>query len=137
MDEHRSAERIANDANSREIKNLIMETVDPKDKAILLILLKISDDLFRNTQVTISLSDKFEKHVEAFVEHAEQEMSLINQGRGFLRAMVIALTIVQALVIYIYTEHMEEADKLREDVAILKEYKASHIVHHEMEEKKK
>lgn len=134
MSEKRSEERLVHDANSNEIKALIMNTADPKDKAILLILLRISDDLFRNTQVTISLSDKFERHVESFVKHAEEEMSLINQGRGFLRAMVIALALVQALVIYIFTTHMEESDKMREDVARLKEYKAAHIAHHTMEE---
>jgi hypothetical protein len=133
MEERRSEERLMADKNSDEIKELILETPDAKDKAILLILLKISDDLYRNTQITASLSDKFEKHVESFVKHAEEEMSLINQGRGFLRAFVIFLGILQAIVLFLFSEHMQDFKKLSDEVNNLREYKAEHIAHHKEE----
>ena len=135
--EQRSAERIIHDENSKDIKALIMETPDPKDKAVLMILLKISDDLFRNTQITSSLSEKFEKHVATFIQHAEDEMKLINTGRGFLRGIIFSIAMVQALIIFIFSQHMQEFSEMQQSVKHLEKEVEAHKEHHRTEEKYK
>jgi hypothetical protein len=134
-EEKRSSERLLHDKSSEDIKELIMKTPDPKDKAVLMILLTISDDLFRNTQLTVSLSDKFEKHVDAFVKHAEDEMKIINQGRGFLRGIIIALAFIQILTAYIFTQHMAEFGNMQESVKHMEKELEIHKEHHKMEER--
>ena len=134
-DERRSLDRVEHDKTSDSIRDLIMETPEAKDKAVLMILLKISDDLFRNTQITSSLSDKFEKHVEAFVKHANEEMKMISHNRGFLRGLLLLLTAVQILVGYILTTHFEDFKHIQEDVKYLKIEIEKHKEHHRLEEK--
>lgn len=132
--DQRSVERLDHDKNSESIKDLILATPDAKDKAILMILLKISDDLFRNTQITASLSEKFEKHVEAFVNHAYEEMKMISHNRGFLRGMFVFLAIIQLLIGYILTSHFEEFNHMQEDVKAMKTDIEKHKEHHRIEE---
>lgn len=133
-DENNPNRRYDDDENVKdEIHELIMQAESPRDKAELLILLRISQNLSKNTQLTEKLSHSLDAHVERFVIHEREEMALINQGRGFLRAMVIGLALFQGVVVYAYTQHMTETKKMQEDLVEFKKFIAEHTAHHKEE----
>ena len=115
------------DTISSEIRELIKETEEPKDKAMLLILHRIADSLDTNNTLTRSLDTKF-------TNHEKEEMALIQQGRGFLRAIIFGLALFQGVMAYLLNQHMESHKRLIEEVKELSEYRAAHIAHHAMEE---
>lgn len=119
---------------SEQIDLLIVETPDPKDKALLLILKKISDNLEDNTCLTRTLTSDLKAHTEAFQKHEQQEMTLINQGRGMVRVALLALAMFQGLFAWYFQDHLRKVEGLHSDVRSLEEYRAAHITHHQTEE---
>ena len=113
---------------SWEIRELIMQTESPKDKAMLLILHRIADSLDTNTDMTRDLDSKFSRH-------EKEEMALIQQGRGFLRAIIFALAAFQGLMAYMLNEHVQSHKRLLEEVRTLSEFRAAHVAHHKEEER--
>ncbi len=119
---------------SQQINQLIIETPDAKDKALLLILKKISDNLEDNTDLTRTLTSDLKAHTEAFQEHEKAEMAIINQGRGFLRAAVMGLALVQALFAWYFQTHLDQTERMGGQVRSLEEFRGEHRAHHETEE---
>ena len=128
-------QRRASDGLGDKIEELILAATEPKDKAFLLILNKIADNLDENTQLTRSLSTELKTHTIAFAQYEKDEMALINQGRGFLRAFVIGLAAIQVVMGFIISQHLISHKQALEEIRVLSEFRSSHIVHHETEEK--
>lgn len=122
---------------AKQIDDLIIETPDAKDKALLLILKKISNNLEDNTDLTRTLTSDLRAHTQAFEQHEKDELALINQGRGFLRAAVVGLAVVQAFSTYFFQKHLESEEDIARKAAAAEIYIAQHKTHHEMEERQK
>lgn len=103
------------DPISEKIGDLILAATDPKDKAFLLILNKIADNLDENTKLTRTLTKDLKAHTEAFQQHEKDEMALINQGRGFWRAALAAVLVLQALGVWWVQGHLARV----EDVSLI------------------
>lgn len=120
---------------SKRIDELIVETPDAKDKALLLILKKISDNLEDNTALTRTLTQDLKAHTDAFEKHEKDEMALISQGRGFLKAAVFGLAFFQAIFAWYAARHIKDMDGLSHQVKENSEEIAVHKEHHRQEEK--
>ena len=122
---------------SKRIDALIIDTLESKDKALLLILKKISDNLEQNTNLTRTLTSDLKVHTDAFTKHEKEELALINQGRGFLRAVVFGIVIIQALTVYIFRQHLDSEEVTAQKANAAEIFVAQHKTHHEMEERNK
>ena len=118
---------------SRQIEALILAAEDPKDKGFLLILNKIADSLDENTRLTRDLRTDLKAHTAAFQEHEKAEMALISQGRGFLRGVVLGLVLFQGAFAWYFKKHLEETERMVEDIQSLSEFRAEHRAHHSEE----
>lgn len=127
--------RRVSDTLGDKIEDLILAATEPKDKAFLLILNKIADNLDENTQLTRTLSSELKIHTVAFAQHEKDELALINQGRGFLRASVVLIAFVQVVMGYVITQHLASHKAALEEIKMLSEFKAAHTAHHDQEEK--
>ena len=126
-------QRKKNAVIAKQIEELIMSADDPKDKAMLLVLNKIADSLDENTELTRNLTCDLKAHTAAFQQHEKDEMSLINQGRGFLRAAIIGLAAVQGLFAWYFQQHLEKTEFMADSINKLNEFKAEHKAHHDQE----
>jgi hypothetical protein len=120
-----------------DIEELITQAEGPRDKAMLLILLRISQNLMRTADMTEKLNKKIDDHVVAFTQHEKDEMALFNQGRGFLRAIVGALVIFQAIATWTFSKHLQSEEEREARLTKVEVFTAEHRVHHEMEERAK
>lgn len=120
-----------------DIEELITQADEPRDKAMLLILLRISQNLMRTADMTERLNTKIDEHVVAFTQHEKDEMALINQGRGFIRAMIIALAIFQGFTMWAFQKHLASEDDREARLTKVEQFVGEHRVHHDMEERAK
>lgn len=118
-----------------DIRDLILETDSAKDKAMLLILLRISENLTANTVLTKKLNEQFDTHVVQFAKHEALEMKLFFGGRWVVRVMLAALVIGQGALTWFGAKTLSQFEQLQADVQHLKEYRAEHKSHHEQEER--
>ena len=133
-DNYDGPDRRRRDPIQEQIETLIMSASDPKDKAFLLILNKIADNLDENTMLTRTLASEFKSHTEAFALHEQKEMALINQGRGFWRATLAAVVVIQALGVWWFQGHIAQTARTQEQVSSLKIEIEKHKEHHKQEE---
>ncbi len=126
---------MADDALHEDIHRLILASDDPKDKAVLLILLRISQNLEANTELTAKLSANLDAHVSKFNDHEKMEMALFNQGRGLWRVMVWVLGIAQAGLGYGFLNHVAKNEQQDERLVAVEKWSGEHRVHHQMEER--
>lgn len=115
---------------NQDIRQLILETESSKDKAMLLILLKISDNLGANTKMTQGLTEQLTSHISTFAEHEKKEMALINQGRGAFRVALFSLTVFQAAFAWYGTQVVSDFKETREAVANLQSDMKVHKEYH-------
>lgn len=118
-----------------DIRDLILETDAPKDKAMLLILLRISENLTANTVLTKKLNEQFDKHLIQFAQHEALEMKLFFGGRWVIRVILAALLVGQGAITWFGAKTLAQFEKLQEEVQVLKEYRAEHKSHHDQEER--
>lgn len=117
-DTHRRMTDHALEAIEEKIITLIEETEDNKDKAFLLILMKINDSITSNTTNTNKIANKLKEMATAFELHVKTEEAILNRGRGWRDILVWLLGIVQAFGIYsIVTLNSELADLHKEQAA--------------------
>jgi hypothetical protein len=82
-----------------DIEAMIAEENDPKQRSFLIILNSINNSLVANTQVTASLNNKFEEHLERFEQKVEEDAELLNQGKGAWKVAAWVLGAAQSVVI--------------------------------------
>lgn len=118
-DQYAGPERREMDPVQQKIEDLIAAEEDPKDRAFLMILNKMAKNLEVNTELTQTLSAELKAHTREFAKHEQKEMAAWNQGRGMWRMMVYALAILQAVFVYVISEHVEMAKLTRKDLDTL------------------
>ena len=89
--------RATDKAMQDEIRKLIADADDPKDRAFLIILSAINDSLIANTQTISSVSEKLDTHLTKFEEHTRIEEAMVNQGRGMWKLAAGFLGVLQAV----------------------------------------
>lgn len=98
---------MSND-HTDDILELIEETADRKDRAILLILYRISTSLEENTSTTRTLEKSFRAHKEEFNAHVETITARRSEDKGVMRVLPWVMRTAQALIIgaflYIYND---------------------------------
>ena len=82
MIDHSSQDRRATDNTQEDIRSLILDMPDQKDKAILLILLRMAANLEQNTALTKNVSEKVETQVLWSATHESAEKVLIGKAAG-------------------------------------------------------
>lgn len=82
------------DAIEREIKLWIQQATEPKDKALLLILYQMNDNLTKNTNITSGIATDFHSHKSRID-------AMLNRMRGGWFVLGIAFLLVQALGMFI------------------------------------
>jgi hypothetical protein len=123
------------DSTPEDIRQLILQTEAPKDKALLLILLKMSENLNANTALTQKLSDQLDLHVDQFTKHEAKEMQLFFGGRWIIRILLACLFAGQTTLAWYGSKVLTQFEDVQREVQMLKEFKAEHRAHHEQEEK--
>ena len=94
---HRRLADHSKDIIENKIISLIEQTDDNKDKAYLLILMKINDSITINTNNTNQLANKLKEMIMSFDRHTKAEEAILNRGRGWRDILVPILGIFQAL----------------------------------------
>jgi hypothetical protein len=99
VDEHRRRTDLLQDALEEKIVSLIEETDSSKDKAYLLILMKINDSLFINTNNISKITSKIKDMSERMDARIKHEDAILNRTKGWKDILVYLLTIIQTLII--------------------------------------
>jgi hypothetical protein len=74
-----------NSDKTSDIEKMIASENDPRQRAFLIVLNSINFSLIANTRTITNVSDKLDRHLTNFEEHASSEAELINKGRGAWR----------------------------------------------------
>lgn len=88
------------DADRRQqedIERLIADEEDPKARLQLMILNKINLALIANTNVTNSIRNDLDQHLEIFAKRSQEQDALLNKGRGAWWVVTSALVGAQVL----------------------------------------
>ena len=129
MGEEQKFDRRVTDKAHLDIRELILKTDSPKDKAMLLILLKISESLEANTSMTHEVSTKLDMHLENYTEHEKIDAIRSAQIKTGWRVLSGIIILLQAIGVYAVRSHIEESQRMgaeivlmRRDVDILKNH---------------
>lgn len=120
-----------------EILGLARQADDAKDRAYLLLLLRINSSLEANTAACNEISkeiqthrEEFEEHRKEFQKHVADEAALFNQGRGLWKATAVVLSVAQVVAIGLATWYVnkqdDEARQLREISTAIVKSQAKH-----------
>lgn len=134
MKNHKRRAEDSMDPLQDQIDALILEADSPKDKAFLMIMNKIALSLDANTGLTRTLGEDLKKHTEAFTAHEVKELEMINQGKGFWRATLASIVIMQSAAVWWFQGHISETKETQQEVATLKQEMNTHKEHHRLEE---
>lgn len=98
--EHRRHNDRTLELLEEKIVSLIENTEDNKDKAYLLILMKLNDSLATNTTNISKITDRLSKIVSTVDSHVKITEAYINRGKGWKDTLVWTLGAIQALGVW-------------------------------------
>lgn len=124
---HRRQTDHALDAVEEKIIKLIEDTGDNKDKAYLLILMKLNDSIITNTNNVNKVANKLKDIVGAFDSHVKREEAILNRTRGWRDILVWVLGLVQAVGIWALVHLNTELKDIKEEQVTQKVTLQSHI----------
>ena len=116
MPNSKGSKRQTVDPVQQQIEDLILSADNPKDKAFLLIMNKISLSLDANTILTESLSKDFKAQTSAFQAHEEKELTIVNQSKGGFRVAIVLLAVIQFIGGAIVKDTLDEVKSIRKDL---------------------
>lgn len=97
--EHRRHADRTLEALEEKIISLIEQTDDNKDKAYLLILMKINDSLSTNTNNINKITNKLKEITDTIDSRIKTEEALLNRGRGWRDILVWVFGGIQAIAL--------------------------------------
>jgi hypothetical protein len=106
---------VDHEDTEREILRLV-EQADGHDRAMLLIIYRMHQELISNTRSTQQIATAAEDHATTLRQHAQDEMALINQIRGGWRAATIAFGVITLLLGALQALAMREIDAMRKTI---------------------
>ena len=89
-----------------EIRELLVNAVSPSDKAYLLILLTIQQNLVSLNSAFLEHRDEFASHRIEFTAHVVEEQQLINRGMGAWLVMTVVLAFVVSVGGWYISHHI-------------------------------
>lgn len=98
--------RKADEEVQRKIEELIEAESDPRERARLLILLAISRTLIDNVVAVREVTEEFRAHRVEFETTREEQLRILNQGRGAWKVAGIFLLILQAAFGWVLGEYV-------------------------------
>lgn len=101
-DSHRRNSDHALEAIEEKIIALIEKTEDTKDKAFLLILMKLNDSITNNTVNTNKVANKLKEMSTTFESHIKTEEAILNRGKGWRDVLVWVVGVAQAISVYMF-----------------------------------
>jgi hypothetical protein len=93
---------VDHEQTEQEILRLV-EQADGRDRAILLLIYRMHQELISNTVATRQIAQSSQQHAAILDQHAKDEMGLINQIRGGWRTATWSFGIIGGLVTVILT----------------------------------
>ena len=135
MTDHYSQDRRATDNTQEDIRSLILDMPDQKDKAILLILLRMATKLEKNTDLTENVLEKVETQAIWSASHEGNEKELIGKAAGAWYVLSGVIVIAMSVAGFWYKgvadeykalgatvqSHKEKIAEIRKDVDLLQE----------------
>lgn len=107
---------VDHEATEREILRLV-EQVDGHDRAMLLIIYRMHQELIANTLSMRQIAAAAEDHASTLRQHAQDEMALINQIRGGWRAATVAFGVITILLGALQGMALRELNGARDQIA--------------------
>ncbi len=108
---------VDHEETEREILKLV-EQADGRDRAMLLIIYRMHQELISNTLATRQIAKSAEEHASILQEHARDEMALINQIRGGWRAATWSFAIITCLLGALQAMALRELNAAREQISL-------------------
>ncbi len=107
---------VDHEETEREILKLV-EQAEGHDRAMLLIIYRMHQELISNTLATRQIAKSAEEHASILQQHASDEMALINQIRGGWRAATWSFAIITLLLGALQAMALRELNAARDQVA--------------------
>jgi hypothetical protein len=118
MKDRRSYEMNDSDRRSQaDIERLISEEQDAKVRLQLMILNKINLALIANTNVTNSIRNDLDQHLEVFALRTQQQDALMNKGRGAWWVIIGVLSVAQVLFGSLWMTIRDDMKAIRADIS--------------------
>ncbi|MBK7082298.1 MAG: hypothetical protein IPH55_16760 [Betaproteobacteria bacterium] len=108
---------VDHEETEREILRLV-EQAEGHDRAMLLIIYRMHQELISNTLATRQIAKSAEEHASILQEHARDEMALINQIRGGWRAATWSFAIITLLLGALQAMALRELNAARDQIAM-------------------
>ncbi len=108
---------VDHEETEREILRLV-EQAEGHDRAMLLIIYRMHQELISNTLATRQIAKSSEEHAAILQEHARDEMALINQIRGGWRAATWSFAIITLLLGALQAMALRELNAARDQIAM-------------------
>lgn len=97
-----------------EIMRMVQETNDPQTKGMLLVLLRISNNLAANTRLTSHLSESFEAHVDKVNAYMLEGNKMLNRGIGAWKAVSLIGIIVYVVGGFLLSGYITEINNIKQ-----------------------
>jgi hypothetical protein len=91
--------RVLDAYSTIEIEAMIMEEDDPKQRAHLILMNAFKNAIDANTHAIRSITERFDKHQEAFFEHKSTQDNLMHQGKGAWQVMAVVGAAIYAVLV--------------------------------------
>ena len=108
---------VDHEETEREILRLV-EQAEGHDRAMLLIIYRMHQELISNTLATRQIAKSAEEHASILQQHASGEMALINQIRGGWRAATWSFAIITILLGALQAMALRELNAARDQIAL-------------------
>ena len=108
---------VDHEETEREILRLVNEA-DGRDRAMLLIIYRMHQELIDNTRSTRQVAVASEEHARILQQHAKDEMSLIDQIRGGWKAATWSFGIICVLLGALQALVMRELNIARDQITV-------------------
>ena len=108
---------VDHEETEREILRLV-EQAEGHDRAMLLIIYRMHQELISNTLATRQIAKSAEEHASILQDHARDEMALINQIRGGWRAATWSFAVITMLLGALQVMALRELNAARDQIAM-------------------
>ena len=108
---------VDHEETEREILRLVNEA-DGRDRAMLLLIYRMHQELVQNTIATRQVASASESHALILDQHAKDEMGLINQIRGGWRVATLSFAIVIVLLGVVQAMALREVSRAQAQIDI-------------------
>lgn len=96
-----SLNRRASDRRPPDIEGMIAEENDPKQRAFLIVMNTMNQNLVANTETIRVISSKLDGHLSNYDIQTKLEQEWVNKGKGMWKVLAWVLGIVQTVVLLV------------------------------------